>query len=408
MTVAGRDAKLETVSVEPCGYAADSPVGQVSLCAEIGERVDALFAALPETIFTSELKRDLEAAYAPTTGFAEAFSRLMARLFAAFGVVLLDPLEPALKGLASPTYMAAIQRAPEIAEALVARSKELVDAGYHAQVFTSRDSVPLFIMEENRRRAMVRRDDKFALKSGERDYTTEELLELARFCPTCMSPNVTLRPAVQDTLLPTVAYVGGPAEVAYFAQLQPVYHLVDRPMPVIVPRVSATLVDRESAKTLDRYSVKVEELFEDAETVLRKVVEQSVDSATTAHFAETEQTLEANLSKLRDALAGFDPTLVDSLEGSRHKMLYQLNRLRTRFIHRAGERDAVLRRRLDELEALLHPHRGLQERTLNAYTYLALAGYGLIEDIAAAIDPETRDHQVLDFGGVASQVFVGS
>ena len=108
---------------------------------------------------------------------------------------------------------------------------------------------------------------------------------------------------------------------------------------------------------------------------------------TTALFDETEQSLEANLVRLGEALAGVDPTLVDTLEGSRHKMLYQLNRLRTRFVHRATERDAVLRRRLDALEALLHPQRGLQERTLNVYTYLALAGYGLIEDIGVVVTP---------------------
>jgi bacillithiol biosynthesis cysteine-adding enzyme BshC len=405
-TVVGRETRLETVGVEPCGYAPDQPVGQVSLCAEIGERVDAFFAALPETVFTAELKRDLAAAYAPGAGFAEAFSRLMARLFASFGVVLLDPLDPPLKALASPTYMAAIRRAPEIAEALVARSAELVEAGYHAQVHTSPDMVPLFIMEENRRRAMVRRGDRFELKSGEREYTTEELLELARFCPTCMSPNVTLRPAVQDTLLPTVAYVGGPAEVAYFAQLQPVYHLVDRPMPVVVPRASATLVDRDSAKTLERYGLRVEELFADPEATLRKAVEASLDSPTAELFDETERGLEASLARLGEALAGVDPTLVGSLEGSRAKMLYQLARLRTRFVHRATERDAALRRRLDALEARLHPNRGLQERTLNAYSFLALTGYGLLDDLAAAIDPEGRNHQVLELGGVASQVFV--
>jgi bacillithiol biosynthesis cysteine-adding enzyme BshC len=405
VTVAGRDARLETIRVEPCGHQPDQPVGNISLCAEIGERVDAFFSALPETVFTDELKRDLAAAYAPGVGFAEAFARLMARLFAPFGVVLLDPLSPALKGLASPTYMAAIERAPEIAEALVARSRELVEAGYHAQVHTSPDMVPIFIMEENRRRAMVRREDRFALKSGERDYTTKELLELARFCPTCMSPNVTLRPAVQDTLLPTVAYVGGPAEVAYFAQLQPVYHLVGRPMPVVVPRASATLVDHESAKTLSRCGIRIEELFEDAEAVMRKLVERSVDASTVELFDETEHDLEANLARLGEALSGVDPTLVDSLEGARQKMLYQLNRLRTRFVHRATERDAALRRKLDALEALLHPHRGLQERELNVYTYLALMGYRLVEDVAAALDPESRGHQVLDLGGVPSQVF---
>ena len=407
VTVAGRDGRLETVRLEPCGYSPDQPVGQVSLCAEILERIDTLFAALPQTVFTDELKRDLAAAYAPGTGFAESFARLMARLFAPFGVVLLDPLDPALKELAAPTYAAAVRRAPEISAALVERSRELVEAGYHAQVHTSPDMMALFILDENRRRAMVQRGDgRFALKTGEREITAEELLSFAEDCPSCLSPNVTLRPAVQDTLLPTVAYVGGPAEVAYFAQLQPVYHLVDRPMPVIVPRASATLVDRESAKTLERYAIRLEELFEDSEALMRKAVERSIDTSTTEVFNETERQLDENLERLRAALADLDPTLVKSLEGGQRKMLYQLEKLRTRFVHRATERDATLRRRLGALETMLHPHKSPQERTLNAYTYLALAGYGLIEDLAAAIDPEKRDHQVVDFGGVAAQVFV--
>ena len=407
VTVAGRDGRLETVRLEPCGYSPDQPVGQVSLCAEILERIDTLFAALPQTVFTDELKRDLAAAYAPGTGFAESFARLMARLFAPFGVVLLDPLDPALKELAAPTYAAAIRRAPEISAALVARSRELVEAGYHAQVHTSPDMMALFILDENRRRAMVQRGDgRFALKTGEREITAEELLSFAEDCPSCLSPNVTLRPAVQDTLLPTVAYVGGPAEVAYFAQLQPVYHLVDRPMPVIVPRASATLVDRESAKTLERYAIRLEELFEDSEALMRKAVERSIDTSTTEVFNETERQLDENLERLRAALADLDPTLVKSLEGGQRKMLYQLEKLRTRFVHRATERDATLRRRFGALETMLHPHKSPQERTLNAYTYLALAGYGLIEDLAAAIDPEKRDHHVVDFGGVAAQVFV--
>jgi len=406
VTVADRDAHLETLRVEPCGYAADSPVGHISLCAEVGERVDAFMALLPETVFTDELRRDLHAAYGAGVGYAEAFARLMAKHFAAFGVVLLDPLDPALKQLASPTYMAAIQKAPEIADALVERSRELVDAGYHAQVHASPDMVPLFIMEEERRRAMVRRDDHFSLKSGERDYSTDELLELARFCPTCMSPNVTLRPAVQDTLLPTVAYVGGPAEVAYFAQLQPVYHLVGRPMTVIVPRASVTLVDRSSAKTLERYGIRMDELFANEDDLLRKIVERSLHAPTKERFDEVERRLDEGLAGLREALGSVDPTLVDSLEAGRRKMQYQLGKLRTRFVHRAAERDASLQRSFEALEARLHPNGGLQERTLNVYTFLALAGYGLIEDLAAAVDPETRDHQVVDFGGIASQVFV--
>ncbi len=408
VTVASRTGQLATVRVEPCGYAPDQPVGNVALCAEIGEKIDEFFASLPSTVFSEQLRADLAASYAPNVGFAEGFARLMARLFAPFGVVLLDPLDPDLKALASPTYAAAIRRSPEIADALVARSRELVESGYHAQVHTAPDMVSLFIMEDERRRAMIRRDGRFELKTGERSYSTDDLLQFAEDCPGCLSPNVTLRPAVQDTLLPTVAYVGGPAEVAYFAQLQPVYHLVDRPMPVIVPRASATIVDRESAKTLDRFRIGFEELFEDDDVVIRKIVERSVDESTAHLFDRTEGELQANLEQLQTALAGVDATLVKSLELSRRKMLYQLGKLRTKFVHRAAEHDAAIRGRLGSLQAHVHPNHGLQERSLNAYTYLVMTGYRLVEDLAMAVDSELRDHQILDLGGISSQVFTAS
>jgi bacillithiol biosynthesis cysteine-adding enzyme BshC len=404
-TVLNRDGDLETVRVETCALEPDMPVGHVALCAEITRTVDALFAALPETDFTKDLRAAVSAAYAPGSGFAEAFARWMARLFAPFGVVLLDPLAPALKELASPTYIKAIERAPEIARALVDRSRELVDAGYHAQVFTSADMTPLFITENQRRRAMTQHDGRFELKSGERVFEMEELLDLAENCATCLSPNVTLRPAVQDTLLPTVAYVGGPAEVAYFAQLQPVYHLVGRPMPVVVPRASATLLDHDSAKTIDRYGICLEDFFEGHEAVLRKIVEQSLDAPTAAVFDEVEARLAADLDRLREALERAEPTLAVSLEGGRRKMLYQLNKLRTRFVRAAASRDDVLHRRLAAAEALLFPGKALQERTLNVLWYLARTGEGLIEDLADAIDPESRQHQLIRIGGVASQVF---
>jgi bacillithiol biosynthesis cysteine-adding enzyme BshC len=405
VTVPGRAGSLETIRTEPCGHEADRPVGSVSLCAEISRTVDAFMAALPDTVFAERIRRDLMTAYAPGSGFAEAFARLLARLFADYGVVLLDPLAPAFKELASPTYARAVERAPEIAAALVARSGELVEAGYHAQVFTSPDMMSLFVMENGHRRAMVQRDGRFELKSGERSYDRAELLALAEDCPECLSPNVTLRPVVQDTILPTVAYVGGPAEVAYFAQIQPVYDIVGRPMPVIVPRTGATLVDRASAKTLEKYEICLEDLFEGHEVVLRKVVERSLDAPTAALFGEIETRLEEDLERLRHQLETADPSLAVALRGAQRKMLYQLNKLRTRFVRSSAEHDEQLRRRLAQAEALLYPEKGLQERTLNVWYYIALAGHGLIDDLARSIDPENRDHQLVDLGGVAAQVF---
>jgi uncharacterized protein YllA (UPF0747 family) len=102
--------------------------------------------------------------------------------------------------------------------------------------------VPLFIMDEGRRAALTHHDGRFTVKGSERSFGTEELVELASRCPSCFSPNVTLRPVVQDYLLPTAAYIGGPAEIAYFAQLRAVYETLGRQEPCVLPRASFTIV----------------------------------------------------------------------------------------------------------------------------------------------------------------------
>src|SRR5262249_58615748 len=127
-----------------------------------------------------------------------------------------EPLDDELKEVAAPLYSSAIEKSSQIGEALVARSKELEAAGYHAQIHVSEDMVPLFIMDDGRRVALINQGESFAIKGGDRKFTKAELAELSKKCPNCFSPNVTLRPVVQDFLLPTAAYIGGPAEIAYF------------------------------------------------------------------------------------------------------------------------------------------------------------------------------------------------
>ncbi len=405
-SVAARGAGVGTVRLEAGGDDADRPVGHISLSADVVRAVDELFAKLPATIHSDSLRADLASFFGVGAGFADGFARLLARLFAPFGVILLDPLRKEMKSLASPTYVKAMERTPEIAGALVRRSEALVAAGYHAQIFTSPEMVPLFVLEDGRRKAMVRREGRFVTKAGDASYSNEELLEFARNEPERLSPNVTLRPVVQDSLLPTVGYVGGPAEVAYFAQIAPVYQLLDRPMPVIVPRASATIVDRDSAKTLEKYGLTLEQLVGDREALLRAVVERSIGGSTSAIFDDTETDLSRDLDRLRAALEKSDPNLAASLDVSRQKMLYQLNKLRGRFVESAAGRDETLQRRLESAEAFLRPNGAMQERELNVFTFLVLTGYGLVEDLAAALDPECPDHQVIELGGIPGDVLL--
>lgn len=391
-----REGQIETITYTACSPKEGKPVGHVNLAGGIRENIDQLIAALPESEFVPKLSEDLRESYAAGTGFADAFARMMMKLFGKYGVVLINPLDDRLKHISGELYVAAMSQAPAFASALVNESAALIDAGYHAQVYTSPEAVPLFMLDEGRRTAMVRREDgRFYLKNSEKSFASDELLSTVARCPNCFSPNVTLRPIVQDFLLPTVAYIGGPAEIAYFAQLRPNYSLLGRVEPVVLPRASFTLIEKRHAKTMAKYGIEFPELFEGAESVLKRVVERSLDQNTAAIFDETERALNEQLDKLRDSLISVDATLADALKGGREKILYQLHNLQTRFIHNRTKRDETMAQQIERLFAALYPNKNLQEREINAAYFLARYGYEVIDRIYQEIDPARRDHQLI-------------
>jgi bacillithiol biosynthesis cysteine-adding enzyme BshC len=394
--VVNREGMLETITYTACSPKEGKPVGHVRLAEGIGENIDQLLAALPESEFIPRLADDLRDAYRAGESFADAFGRLMMKLFSKYGVVLINPLDDRLKQISADIYVEAMMHVPEFAARLVNESAALVEAGYHAQVYTSPEAVPLFMLDDGRRTAMVRRDDgKFYLKNGEKSFVAEDLLTTVRQCPDCFSPNVTMRPIVQDFLLPTVAYIGGPAEIAYFAQLRPNYALLGRVEPVVLPRASFTLIEKRHVKIMNKYGLSFQELFEGPEEVMKKVVERSLDQTTAQVFDETEQLFHTQLDRLRDSLTAVDPTLADALKGGREKILYQISNLRTRFIHNRTKRDEGMGQQIERLFAVLYPNKGLQERELNIAYFLARYGYELIDRIYEEVQPTLQDHKLI-------------
>src|SRR5262249_49907472 len=196
-----------------------------------------------------------------------------------------------------------------------------------------------FIMDDGRRVAITRADGRFHIKGSDRSFSHQELVELATRCPNCFSPNVTLRPVVQDYLLPTAGYIGGPAEIAYFAQLRAVYETLGRQEPCVLPRASFTIIEGRHQKTLKKYGLELPDFFEGLHAAVTKVVEQSLDHSTALAFTETERVLNEHLDKLKEALRQTDATLTDPLERARAKIQYQIEHLRTRFVHSGAHRE---------------------------------------------------------------------
>jgi bacillithiol synthase len=393
----GCDCRLASVSVQSEMHAEGSPVGSVHLDASINETTKRLLDVLPTTEFIPEVEKLLRETWAEGRGYGEAFARMMTRLTGRYGLILLDPLDAKLKQLAAPLYAEAVERAPEIATALVTRSRELEEAGYHAQVATSENVFPLFLHTADGARHAVTRaaDDSYKVKDSREEFTAEELTELARREPQRFSPNVTLRAVVQDYLLPTVAYFGGAAEIAYFAQTAEVYRILNRPATPILPRASMTIVERRTWRTLERYGLGLPDLFDGLDAILARVVEEHLGSETAQTFNRTEESINRELDGLQEQLRNIDPTLSEALETGRRKINYQLEGLRTRFHRAQMSRDRAAHRQLERAFAALYPHKTLQERHINITSLLARHGFYITNWIYDAINLGSSDHQIV-------------
>lgn len=393
----GRDCKLANVEVSSALHREGQPVGRVSVDESIEVVLSQLLEMLPSSEFTPELETVLRDAWRAGRSYGEAFARMMTSLLGSHGLVLLDPLDPRLKVLAAPLYAKAALRAHEIASAIELRSRKLVEMGYHAQVTASENSFPLFLHDASgARHALTRTSDgKYTTKQIDESYAAEELSSMALSQPERFSPNVTLRAVVQDYLLPTIAYYGGAAEIAYFAQTGEVYRLLERPATPILPRSSLTMIERHTGRVLERYGLGLADLFSGPESVLKRVVEEHLGAATAQSFEKAEGTVNSELDALREQLRSVDPTLADALETGRRKINHQFDGLRTRFHRAQMARDEAAQRQLQRAFDQLYPHKELQERHINITSLLARHGHYVIDWIYNAINIGSNEHQIV-------------
>jgi len=398
IAVPGPDGRLRTLAT-PSHSIPGAPVSDVRLGDEIVPVVDEAAALLGD----SDAAQLLRESYRPGETLGTAFARLYARLFSEWGVILLDASDAELHRVAAPIYRSAIERADELDAALLTRGQALEKAGYHQQVKVTPSSVLLFAMHEGARTAIHRRKGpgkvaEFFIDSDSRadKRSCAELLDRIAAAPENFSPNVLLRSVVQDYLLPTLAYTGGPAEVAYFAQCGAVYEtLVGRVTP-IVPRFSATLVEPKVQRWLRQYDITVLDALQGPEALRQKLASRTLPAGLQAAFQRANQSVEESFSGLQEALVKLDATLVEASQTGASKVRYQLDRLRERATAAELRRSEVVNRHAEALSHALYPENALQERSVAGIYFVARHGMELLRDLHGTLRTDCHDHQILE------------
>lgn len=388
-----------------------APVAFVRLSVGIREALDRLEALLPPGEPRERLLEDLRESYQPGATWGEAFGRLMGRLFARWGVVLVDPLDEALHRRSARLSATAVARARKLRASLQARSTALIRAGYHAQVHIADDHTLAFATREGNRLPITQAegdpDDAFTLipyqdgtSTGEPERVSmREIESWTERRPLDLTPNVLLRPVIQDLLLPTMAYVGGPSELAYLGQAQVLYSEFGRPMPVAYPRAGFTLLDVRSQRLMEKYQLSVEDVWKGEDHLSRKMAATAAGATQwSEHIDQTERELARLLDGLRADLEKVDPTLLDPVKHAREKITYQLERLRGKVTRAALQHSELLARHEQMLRRFLAPGKNLQEREVAGVYFLGRAGMPLLDRLHGQIQiPCAQDHQVVAY-----------
>ncbi len=350
----------------------------------LGPEIEAIVATATQTLegsYAEQVAQALRESYTTGDTYGSAFGKLMARVLTGRGIVFIDPLDKRFHRLAAAAYQRAIDEADTLRDALLARTKELEHAGYHAQVKVTHESTLLFFDVAGHREPLRGRNGKFI--AGDAEFTRDQLAAELQTAPEKFTPSALFRPVIQDTLLPTAAYFGGPAEVSYFAQSQVAYRKILGRMPAILSRASFTVIEPPIARFLDHYGLDIRDLFAGSQHLRARMEQKSLPAGLSAQFEQTEASLRSMLNGYEEPFARLDSTLVEALRAAERKMLHQIEQLRGKVARAENFRSGVLDRKERILIDSLYPDGGLQERTHCALPLLASYGPEFLDKLTA-------------------------
>jgi bacillithiol biosynthesis cysteine-adding enzyme BshC len=383
---------IRTLRYSPHREPLGEPAWRIVLDETITALVDELAAALPRNLGGDEVLGLVAECYRPGETLAGAFARFVSRLLPE--LVVLEPADRALKALAAPVLVREVREASPTSRLAIEAGKALLAAGYHQQVPVRPGFLNMFALVQGQRRALALVEGQVEVRGTRQRLPLDEVVREIEAEPERWSAGALLRPLVQDALLPTAAYVGGPAEIAYHAQIGPSYAHFGIPRPALLPRPSLTLVEPTHARSLSAEGLTLVDLEADPEALVGRWAREAYPGVEAA-FASTREAVEREMGAVEEALAAADPTLRAAAAAARGRALHQVEGLHEKALRALKKRDQGRADRLRRTRDALFPGGAFQERGVGLICPLAERGLALTDELEARLDPFARGHQVV-------------
>ncbi|WP_010270149.1 bacillithiol biosynthesis cysteine-adding enzyme BshC [Paenibacillus senegalensis] len=340
--------------------------------------------SLMDTEFKAPIMDQLTLIAGQSSTLSEFFARIMASLFGRHGLILLDSDDPGIRKLEGAMFEQLLEQNELISEAFLNESSKLVSAGYQPQVETSPLSANLFVFgEDGERRLLQRSSSGFTDKRGEQEYSLGELQEMAWSRPGSLSNNVITRPLMQEFLLPVLASVLGPGEIAYWGQLRQVFGAVGMQMPILLPRKEHTLVEGTVQKYIDKYELTLEEAFDQWEEKKEEWLRSQDELCLEERFKLAKEQFAEIYKPILQAVAKINPGMEKLGQTNAAKIVEQIDFLQARSIEANKSQYEAALRQWDRIRNTLFPLGKPQERVYNLYSYVNKYGHSWLEELVA-------------------------
>ena len=381
---------LHEISLDSLEGAGTRPVSSLVIDDGIGDALGALEQALPATEFRDDVMARLRAHYRPGQRMGTAFAAWLDDLLGRYGLVVFEAADPAAKPLVASLFAKELDTPCRTTHFAKTTGDTMRHLGHEPQVEPGDDSVALFYMGGGDRVSIKRRDNGYAI--GDVVRPLADVQQEAAEHPERFSPNVLLRPLVQDRLFPTVCYVAGPSELAYQAQLGAIYQDFGVEMPLLYPRANATLLDSAAVRFLEKYQLPFESLQPHDEAALNRLLQSQLPPGLEDGFVATADDVRARIEALKVAIASVDPTLAGAADTTVERMQDTLRHLHAKVISASKRKDDTLRRQFTRTQALAFPEGHPQERIVDLAFFLNRYGQALCERLIEGLPLDMGKH----------------